>query len=133
MTRPYKMDDEERDRARNRSRDIRKFDPDRAANYQLRARYGRGIDLAWVNERIRAQGYKCPLCERGPLAWGRGRQRRIGHVEAVVDHCHESGLVRAVLCVRCNLRLPAVDDPAWVSRALASLGAHKRRAAGLAA
>ena len=41
---------------------------------------------------IQKQGGKCPLC--GKSLKGKG--------VAVVDHCHDTGLIRSVLCRNCN-------------------------------
>lgn len=42
-----------------------------------------------------AQGGKCLLCNEPPPEG----------TNLYVDHCHESGVVRALLCNPCNLRL----------------------------
>lgn len=50
-----------------------------------------------------------PLPDQDPLellvAWQAGRCAGCGHpfhAETVIDHCHESGLVRGLLCTMCN-------------------------------
>lgn len=40
-------------------------------------------------------------------------------VRLVVDHCHDSGEVRGILCDRCNVALGAARDDATTLRALA--------------
>lgn len=40
----------------------------------------------------------------------------------VVDHNHESGEVRGILCHPCNVLLPAVEDAQWLDLALIYLG-----------
>ena len=55
-----------------------------------------------------AQDYLCAICKGGPD--GRGRLH--------VDHDHESGRVRGLLCSNCNLGLGKFkDDPALVREA----------------
>lgn len=58
-----------------------------------------------------AQGGKCPICQR--------------KVKLVVDHCHRSGKVRALLCDRCNRMLgTADDDQQLLESAIAFLKLH---------
>lgn len=75
--------------------------PDKRRNSQqirtndLRQRYGLSVDD--YSRMKAAQGGRCRICDRpsSPL---------------VVDHCHESGHVRGLLCRRCNFALGAVGD-----------------------
>ncbi|HDR9290545.1 TPA: hypothetical protein QDB46_005754 [Burkholderia multivorans] len=39
----------------------------------------------------------------------------------VIDHCHQTGRVRGILCHPCNIKLPAVEDMGWVMLAWAYL------------
>lgn len=32
----------------------------------------------------------------------------------VVDHCHQTGKVRGILCHHCNIKLPVIEDMGWV-------------------
>ena len=53
-------------------------------------------EVADVRTRIlAAQGFKCALC---------GRSLRTAKVRggAALDHCHDTGAIRGVLCVTCN-------------------------------
>jgi hypothetical protein len=43
------------------------------------------------------------------------------------DHDHATGLFRGWLCQRCNLRLAAVDDRAWLASARDYLARHDAR------
>ena len=67
----------------------------------LRFRYG--ITLAEY-EQMLADSPQCPICQHRP-AW-------------VVDHSHDSGEVRGLLCKACNATLGALKDcPAACRRA----------------
>ena len=54
---------------------------------------------------VEAQRGLCALCERAPGRKGLG-----------VDHCHDTGQVRALLCARCNLGLGSLRDSADLCR-----------------
>lgn len=61
----------------------------------LQARYGMTLeDKARMAEE---QGQRCAICKR----WD---------VELVVDHCHNSNLVRGLLCNKCNIALGLFAD-----------------------
>jgi len=55
------------------------------------------------------QGGGCALC---PAPLGKPH----------VDHDHNTGVVRGLLCHRCNIRLGGWDDLAWRQRALQYMG-----------
>lgn len=40
----------------------------------------------------------------------------------VVDHDHDTGEVRGLLCQRCNLRVGIVEEGDWLAAALTYLG-----------
>ena len=53
---------------------------------------------------LKKQGYKCALCAcdfREQTIKGR---KRVDKYKPALDHCHDHGYVRAVLCVNCNGR-----------------------------
>lgn len=58
-----------------------------------------GITLEQYQSMLAAQGGVCAICATPP-----SEKRRL-----VVDHCHRSGLVRALLCSPCNTQLGAYE------------------------
>jgi hypothetical protein len=73
-------------------------------HYHLRGRYGIGADE--VDELIRRQGGVCAVC----------RKREAKQV----DHDHETGAVRGIVCLLCNAAMGAFhDDPDLIRRAIA--------------
>lgn len=63
-------------------------------HYHLLARYG--VSAEQVEAMIAAQGGACAICGRPDPEH--------------VDHCHETGLVRGVLCFNCNGGLGQFGD-----------------------
>ncbi|WP_437582725.1 endonuclease VII domain-containing protein [Paramicrobacterium sp. CJ85] len=60
---------------------------------------------------LSAQDGKCPICDRS--------------VPLVIDHCHRTGKVRALLCDRCNRLLGVADDDrTLLARAIEFLNQH---------
>jgi hypothetical protein len=82
-----------------------------------------GLELDDVRSMFDEQGGKCAICLAGldPLTFRSDpnfndknfKHRRNMHI----DHCHETGTVRGLLCRSCNVNLPAHLDPEWFERA----------------
>lgn len=74
----------------------------KAADQNLKSKFGIGLlgYLAMYAE----QGGRCKACGRRGLP--AGEQTQAGaRVSLVVDHCHDSGRVRGLLCWPCNVAL----------------------------
>lgn len=75
-----------------------------------------GITLADYEGRLAAQGSVCAICRKPPEEG----------VNLVVDHCHETGIVRGLLCDGCNFALGRLGDNSHgVQRALSYLSAFE--------
>lgn len=76
-----------------------------------------GISLRDYEAMLEAQGGGCAVC---------GAKSSGGRWESLpVDHCHETGKIRGILCLHCNTGLGHFsDDPARVRDALAYLERH---------
>lgn len=73
-----------------------------------------GITVQQYDEMLDAQGGCCALCG-SDFPGGRGR--------FVVDHCHETGKIRGLLCNLCNVGLGALrDSPQLLQKAIQYLG-----------
>lgn len=104
--------------------EYRDRDPDVQLNAHLMRKFG--ITLAEYNALLEKQGGVCAICGEPPtLALGlqSRRQGRVVRPRLVVDHCHETGQVRGLLCTPCNRGIGFLgDDPARVRAALSYLG-----------
>ena len=78
--------------------------------YEQRRRLRRyGLTQSEYDTMMAIQGGLCPICKTdqpGPKGW-------------CIDHDHESGKVRAILCFRCNLSLGMMNEDPAAIRALA--------------
>lgn len=108
----------------------RERNPERMEMYKNRYRGARvranrlkreyGITQQDYDEILRAQGGRCAICRQEPT-------RPYG---LVVDHCHATNVVRALLCDKCNTGLGAFrDDPSLLAKAMWYLTAHRQVAA----
>ncbi len=96
------------------SKKWRKANPQRAAASNVastrRSRMrSRGTTVEQAAEQLRRQNGTCAICGEGPiLLWLRPstNMRRI----AVVDHDHETGKARGILCNICNLGIGYFHD-----------------------
>lgn len=75
----------------------------------LKARYGLTTDD--FDAMFASQDGRCAICLKVPA-------------RPCVDHNHETGQVRGILCHFCNIRLPAVEDEKYHVPALAYLATH---------
>ena len=77
----------------------RKANPDKVRAYQLKHQpksYAKkyGLDVATVGALFAAQGGKCAVCGKELPPWPSRRTH--------IDHDHETGKVRGLLCSSCN-------------------------------
>lgn len=75
-------------------------DPHYNKRRNLKTRYG--MPLAEYMQRLNQQGGVCAICKRPPSA--------SRHGTLAVDHDHNNGIVRGLLCHRCNTGLGHFDD-----------------------
>lgn len=70
-------------------------DPKRKRRWTLKARYG--LTPEQVDVMLLKQKGLCAICAKEPK-------------KACVDHDHKTGKVRGILCHRCNIGLPYVEE-----------------------
>ena len=100
--------EEARKYSREYSREWRKANPGRARQLHLRHRYN--IDLEEYNLILESQDGCCAICGMTPEEHGKS---------LFVDHNHETGEVRGLLCNHCNLSLGYLkEDPRLFIRAV---------------
>ena len=87
--------DERKQYAREWHRKSRAADPDYYRNRHLKKTYG--VDLDWYNAKLEEQGGACAICKKPETAIIHGNAIRLS-----VDHCHNTGKVRGLLCRACN-------------------------------
>lgn len=95
-----------RAKRREYMRQWRAADRNRERIYKMRSRYG--IDADEYQRIHDAQGGVCAICGNAETS-----RHSSGAVKSLaIDHCHESGDVRGLLCHRCNRVLGLLgDDP----------------------
>ena len=76
-------------------------------NCELKRKYG--ITNEEYNLMLVRQGNGCAICGKVSADWRRPSLK--------VDHCHKSGVVRGLLCTRCNLALGFIEDKVWFDKA----------------
>lgn len=76
-------------------RAMRAANPDYSKNSDLKRTYG--VTLDWYREQQTKQGNTCAICGKPETTVINGKT-----VSLAVDHCHNTGKVRGLLCVPCN-------------------------------
>jgi hypothetical protein len=78
--------------------------------------YKFGVDEDMYNEMMEEQGGCCAICGRGDTT---KTDRWDGTASLQVDHCHQTGLVRGLLCSNCNQAAGLLQDNPDLARKLA--------------
>lgn len=86
------------DKVRARDRARYAANPTKRRQQQLQ-QYG--ISVADYDQMLQAQDGRCAICSSEVGAKGKS---------LAVDHCHETGAVRGLLCARCNVGLGMFQD-----------------------
>lgn len=88
-----------------RRKEIRDNDVDRFRNENLKHNYG--ISLEQYNEMLDAQGGVCAVCGKPETAKSNFKKRT---KVLAVDHDHETGEIRGLLCNKCNTAIGLLND-----------------------
>lgn len=92
--------------ASNRATEWNKKNPDRFFFNQIKAKYG--ISKEDYLNLVERQEDKCAICGEKETTinhWKENTVRRLA-----IDHCHKTGIIRGLLCYRCNTTLGKVED-----------------------
>lgn len=93
---------------------LKNLDAELARNRASKLQLNYGISVEEYNALFASQDGKCAICGTDQPG---GRRYRLA-----VDHCHDTGKVRGLLCNNCNLGLGKFnDDPDLLRKALAYL------------
>lgn len=67
-----------------------------------------GLTVEDYNDLLETQNYKCAICESDPIIYS----------NLSIDHCHETGKIRGLLCQNCNSAIGFLkEDPEVVLKA----------------
>ncbi len=94
------------ERAKKRSREWYRDNKRRALDARLLAAYG--LPVGQYGAMLKAQGGGCAVC----------RTKQSSGRSLAVDHCHDTGRVRGLLCDACNIGIGMLQDsPALMTAA----------------
>lgn len=78
-----------------------------------------GMTIEQYEAMLEAQDGRCAICGNGADKSGKN--------VLYVDHCHDSGAIRELLCSRCNFAIGQADDRPEILEAMAGyLRRHQR-------
>lgn len=96
-------------------RAARAANPNYGKNADLKKLYG--VTLDWYKEQSAKQGDVCAICNQPETSVIRGKV-----LSLAVDHCHDTGKVRALLCSACNTGIGSLKhDRDLLQKAIAYL------------
>ncbi len=83
--------------------EYRKANPEKEKARGLRDSFG--ISIEQFNQMLLSQKGCCSICDLPETASRNGKIKALA-----VDHDHETGVIRSLLCTKCNVALGAVND-----------------------
>lgn len=86
---------------------VRNYTAEDKARWHRKTRYG--LSEADYQRMLDEQNGRCALCDK-PVE------------KFHIDHCHNTGAVRGLLCHQCNIRIGGWDDIEWRQKAMRYLG-----------
>lgn len=80
----------------------------RGINWERRIKYVFGMTREDYDHLLASQGGSCAICQtKSPI----GRRYKNGRIEKFsIDHCHRTGRIRGLLCMKCNMSIGQFDD-----------------------
>jgi hypothetical protein len=94
----------------------------KSKNNQLKYRFG--ITLVYAERMLADQGHTCKICRR-EIEFG-FEKKVPRHRLACIDHCHNTGKVRDIICHNCNAALGLVkDNKTTLTNMIKYLNAHE--------
>jgi len=96
------------ERAKNQKSYLKKYHRE----YNLKKKYG--LDETAFEDILKAQNYSCAICGEKKISYSES-----SYLNWCVDHCHNSGKIRGILCFPCNLALSHLKDSSVVAEAAA--------------
>lgn len=95
--------DDRKQYMRDWHRKAREVNKDYYDNIDLKKNYG--VTLDWYNQKLKEQNGVCAICKEPETAVIRGKT-----ISLAVDHCHNTGSARGLLCTKCNQGLGMFKD-----------------------
>ena len=89
---------------KRKKKDNYEFYRDKQENWRLKNFYG--IDKDEYNRMLEAQGGTCLICKKS----GHIRRKNSRPIALAVDHNHETGKIRGLLCINCNSGIGKLGD-----------------------
>lgn len=103
------------------ARKWRNTNPEKAKNADLKKSYG--ITFKEYNQMAHRQNNRCAICGQKETSTDRNGAPRL----MPVDHCHKTGVIRALLCSQCNKALGGFkDDPVLLRKAAEYVEKYKQ-------
>jgi hypothetical protein len=78
-----------------------RYRPEKKREYDLNSRFG--ITTEQYEALLSEQNHACAICGTTEFSYSRGKKPHI-------DHCHETGKVRGLLCGHCNIGIGQFFD-----------------------
>lgn len=114
-----KDNEEKRKKAVKYQQQLRVSNPDYFRNADLKRNYG--VTLEWYEKTLAEQNGACAVCGKPEDTVIHGKKIRLS-----VDHCHDTGKVRGLLCRACNNAIGAMmHEIPVLQKAIEYLKTHK--------